>query len=508
MSDAGDYRVVVTHTCGGSVTSVVATLTVTTIPPVAVNDRVGGARNMAVEIPTSLLLANDSDADGGILSVTAVTSPSRAGGTVALAGTTVTYTPPANFGASDTFNYTVTDGQGGFATGVVCVVVANSNNLLYAEPGGGWTYIYNGSSATAGADNSGYTSLDGTWNHDDGSDAWARDGIGGVLASGSNPPGGVSSIDGYLRVQDSGDPRNNGFSETDAGGNAGSVGSNRKMYFGRDLTALGTSGTLLNDGVTLTFRIRVPTSGILDSNYPGPAGVTNAYPAGGDGYFTHDGGKGNIGIRQGAGGIISFSLFTTNDTTALGPGLIMNHRAGAAVSGNVDVGDVNAAITATNVLALDPTQWHEFWVTIVADTSSGGTHRVSIYRDGSSTPTVFHVTAGNGAEAQFGGTTSYLAIGTGSTGQSGAVDVDFFGFKAGVLTPSDPERPQLRIVPEGGNVVISWPQTCGNFVLESTSSLTPPISWSAVAAAVTAVGDRYQVTVPATSTNFFRLVQQ
>ena len=52
---------------------------------------------------------------------------------------------------------------------------------------------------------SGFTSLDGTWSHDNGGDAWD----GSAIGDGS--PGGVSVIDGYLRIQDPGDPRDNGF---------------------------------------------------------------------------------------------------------------------------------------------------------------------------------------------------------------------------------------------------------------------------------------------------------
>ena len=42
--------------------------------------------------------------------------------------------------------------------------------VAYPNPPGGWKYIYNGDKDTAGERDSGFTSLDGTWSHDNGSD--------------------------------------------------------------------------------------------------------------------------------------------------------------------------------------------------------------------------------------------------------------------------------------------------------------------------------------------------
>ena len=114
--------------------------------PVAVGDTVFTARNTPRDIDAAVLLVNDTDADGDTLSISSVTSPSRAGGTVALSGSTVTYTPAAGFTGSDTFDYTITDGRNGSSTATVCVrVEANTNNFAFREPTGGWTYVYDGS---------------------------------------------------------------------------------------------------------------------------------------------------------------------------------------------------------------------------------------------------------------------------------------------------------------------------------------------------------------------------
>ncbi|MBI4662693.1 MAG: hypothetical protein HY735_28095, partial [Verrucomicrobia bacterium] len=107
---------------------------------------------------------------------------------------------------------------------------------LYANPAGGWTYTLDGTKATGGAANSGFTSLDASWSHDNGSDEWDGSPIGGTFGA-ANRPGGVSSIDGYLRIQDTGDPRDFGFADPS---------SIRKIYLGHDITKEGASRTVLD----------------------------------------------------------------------------------------------------------------------------------------------------------------------------------------------------------------------------------------------------------------------
>ncbi|MBK9035747.1 MAG: tandem-95 repeat protein [Myxococcales bacterium] len=86
------------------------TVTVTPVNdgPLAVDDAVTTAEDTAATIPAATLLANDTDVDGPALSVTAVTAATN--GTVALAGTTVRFTPAANFSGTAGFDYTVSDG--------------------------------------------------------------------------------------------------------------------------------------------------------------------------------------------------------------------------------------------------------------------------------------------------------------------------------------------------------------------------------------------------------------
>jgi hypothetical protein len=68
------------------------------------------------------VLANDNDADGNALTIVSVTDPAN-GSAVNNGNGTLTYTPDPAFTGSDTFDYEVSDGQGGSDTATVEVTV-------------------------------------------------------------------------------------------------------------------------------------------------------------------------------------------------------------------------------------------------------------------------------------------------------------------------------------------------------------------------------------------------
>jgi hypothetical protein len=103
---------------GTDTATVTVTVTFVNTPPTAVDDSATTPEDTAVTVN---VLANDSDADGDSLSVSAVAQ--GANGSVATNGTTVTYTPTADFNGSDVFTYTASDGQGGTDTATVTVTV-------------------------------------------------------------------------------------------------------------------------------------------------------------------------------------------------------------------------------------------------------------------------------------------------------------------------------------------------------------------------------------------------
>ena len=118
------FQYLVSDGNGGSSPGLV-TVTVTAVndPPVAVDDTASAGSGVATNYATSQLLANDIDIDGGAPSITAVANPSN--GTVSLNGTgdTITYQSGATFVGTATFDYTVSDGNGGTDTGSVSVTV-------------------------------------------------------------------------------------------------------------------------------------------------------------------------------------------------------------------------------------------------------------------------------------------------------------------------------------------------------------------------------------------------
>ena len=104
---------------GGSATATV-TVTVRAVndPPVAAADSATTAYGTPVTIN---VLANDSDVDGDVLTLSQV-SPGARGGT-SINGSGVTYSPNSGFSGADSFSYTVSDGKGGSATATVSVQV-------------------------------------------------------------------------------------------------------------------------------------------------------------------------------------------------------------------------------------------------------------------------------------------------------------------------------------------------------------------------------------------------
>jgi large repetitive protein len=80
---------------------------------------------------TISVLSNDVDVDGDMLTVTSTTTPAH--GTVMInANGTVTYTPNINYSGIDTYNYTVSDGNGGINTAFVTITVTSVNNAPHA----------------------------------------------------------------------------------------------------------------------------------------------------------------------------------------------------------------------------------------------------------------------------------------------------------------------------------------------------------------------------------------
>lgn len=363
------------------------------------------------------------------------------------------------------YSVVVTNAEGSVTSALARLTVRLTNDPVYPIPQGGWNYLYTGD----GVNGDPLTALDGTWNHQN--DQWSGDGRGI-----DGTPGGVSTTNGLMTLEDAVALTSGTF-------------NNRRIYLTRDLaqdTAVTNAATLLNDGVTLTFRARLtPTNDPLLE-------ITNAP----NGHVNNTDGKGMFGLRQSgsSGMIISFSLGqaiedtnATGNFTFAGAGLHMNNLNGNARNANVDPGEGGT----TNLLVVDPTVFHEFWITIQDNGSDPGTHRVSIYRDGGETPVVFNVTAGSGNDIP---SANYLALGMGNSAQRGAMDVDFFGYKAGVAPPAAFNQP-VGINLQPTNQFVSTGQVA-TFSVGVTG--TPPysIQWYRDGAAISGATNFLYATAP------------
>lgn len=139
-----EYTATDNGTTPGALSST-ATVTVTVAAvndaPIAASDTATTPEDVTAVIPASTLLQNDvrgpaSATDEAVqtLSIVAVSAASTAGGTVTLAGTSVSYTPALNFVGQDTFTYTVRDSgtPAAEATATVTVNVTAVNDAPIA----------------------------------------------------------------------------------------------------------------------------------------------------------------------------------------------------------------------------------------------------------------------------------------------------------------------------------------------------------------------------------------
>ena len=99
--------------------------------PLAVDDTAVAPEDTVAIIPVQ---ANDSDADGDILTIVSVTQADH--GLVSISGQNVNYAPAPNWSGTDAFTYTVSDGSEGTATATVTVTntPVNDSPTFTADP--------------------------------------------------------------------------------------------------------------------------------------------------------------------------------------------------------------------------------------------------------------------------------------------------------------------------------------------------------------------------------------
>ncbi len=137
-TDTFKYRV--TDGLGGTAEGTV-TVSVNA-PPAAVDDDVAAVFETPLNIA---VLANDTDADGDALTVSAIATPPSHGTAVINAGAqTIRYDPDGAFFGTDTFDYRVSDGRGGTAEATVTVDVRAEAlvQVIHNAPGAGMVDVY------------------------------------------------------------------------------------------------------------------------------------------------------------------------------------------------------------------------------------------------------------------------------------------------------------------------------------------------------------------------------
>ncbi|MFW9787566.1 MAG: Ig-like domain-containing protein [Candidatus Thorarchaeota archaeon] len=146
-----------TYTVSDGTLTATATVFITVTPvndaPVTNDDTPVTDEDHPVSIP---VLANDIDPDGDALTIDSV-GPALHGSVVIDAGIII-YSPFPDFYGTDSFTYTVSDGNGGTATGTVTVTVNSVNDAPVANAGGPYTI---GEGAEVTFDASGSTDIEG-----------------------------------------------------------------------------------------------------------------------------------------------------------------------------------------------------------------------------------------------------------------------------------------------------------------------------------------------------------
>ncbi|MDZ7813043.1 MAG: Ig-like domain-containing protein [Ideonella sp.] len=95
--------------------------------PVVTDEYLAVTAGVPISGPASILLSNDTDPDGEVLTIVRYGQPSH-GVLVQGADGTLTYTASANYSGADSFTYTVSDGQGNETIGTVFLTVQGGGN--------------------------------------------------------------------------------------------------------------------------------------------------------------------------------------------------------------------------------------------------------------------------------------------------------------------------------------------------------------------------------------------
>jgi len=117
---------------GSDIATVSITVNAVNDPPLANNDVTAISEDVPLVVNAEMLLLNDTDIDGDVLTITEFTQPSD-GDLVQSETGDLTYTPSPNFNGSDTFFYTISDSSGATSTATVYITIASANDVPVAH---------------------------------------------------------------------------------------------------------------------------------------------------------------------------------------------------------------------------------------------------------------------------------------------------------------------------------------------------------------------------------------
>ncbi|MDB3954381.1 Ig-like domain-containing protein, partial [Alphaproteobacteria bacterium] len=128
--DSFTYTVIDTNGASDTGTTAITVTPVNDAAPVANDDNITVTEDTPLSFAASDLITNDTDVDNDTLSVIAVSG--GANGSVSMVDGIITFSPHENYHGPDSFNYTVSDGQGGTTDGTVNVTVRPVNDAPIA----------------------------------------------------------------------------------------------------------------------------------------------------------------------------------------------------------------------------------------------------------------------------------------------------------------------------------------------------------------------------------------
>jgi large repetitive protein len=424
----------------------------------AVNDAPttsGGAANVAEDGSVTGQLAA-TDVDGDALSFGLAANGAPANGTVTVnPDGSYTYTPAANFNGTDSFTYTVSDGNGGVTTGSISITVDPAND---APTTSGASLAGQEDGSIAGQ----VTGLD----IDGDALTFAVDGAPANGTVTMNPDGSFS----YTPAANFNGTDSFTYTVSDGNGGTttGTVSVNVAAVNDAPTTAGGTAdvtedgsvtGQLSGsdvDGDTITFGLAengAPANGNVTINPDGSYSYTPNPNFAGTDSFTYSISDGNGGTALGT---ISVTVTNSNDApTTSGASLagqedgtiagqVTGHDAdGDALTFAVDGAPANGSVT------MNPDGSFSYTPAANFNGTDNFTYTVSDGNGGTTTGTVsVNVAAVNDAPTTAGGTADVTEDGS-VTGQLAATDVDGDALSFGLAPNGAPANGTVTINPDG-----------------------------------------------------------